>query len=561
MKFNKHLFLTASLILAFSAGMTSCGDDEESCSLKPADCKAEGKKLDRKACACIVSDTCTKTCKDGQKLDEDSCTCVTIKTCELTQADCEAQEKELDSVKCECVAQGTSTCSVECEAPKVVDPDKCECVDPPKCEKTCKDGENLDKDKCECVPGGSTPNPNCTTENHPCDANQELDTKKCECVAKGEAECKEECKPDEMLAPDECTCIGKPAVECDIKSCPHGTELHPGLCQCINPSEPLPCTKTDADCGANQELDKDLCQCMPAGSVCKVECDSNQHQIINKDECKCECMKGYTMTGNECQPVETCGNGTLESDEFCDTDSSGNALYHSPTDADCKKWQPGNYVGKGAPACNNTCTGYGGAGTCSTELKCGNNKLDEGEFCDMVNGTAVFQDPSKAVCSVENGFDPKQGGTPSCNVEKDCVIDKGTCSFINIASIVQGFHSCSATFTYDSASNTVNATATYDTVNPDPKVKGAVICDNSTASVLESLSVFGKTFATGVNGSISSSFNVSASQESFENKSYTCVFYIVDETYQTNDGRGAICTDKADFPDKTMGEYNATISI
>ena len=568
MKFNKHLFLTASLILAFSAGMTSCGDDEESCSLKPADCKAEGKKLDRKACACIV-DSCTKTCKDGQKLDEDSCTCVTIKKCDLTQADCEAQEKELDTAKCECVESGSSTCNIVCEDPHQVVNEKCECVDSFKCEKTCKEGEKLDEDKCECVPKPPKPNPNCTTENHPCDANQELDTQKCECVPTGEAECKVECNANEILVPDLCVCTGNPGSECDIDTCPDENQIiDPISCTCIDPSEPPKCTKTQSDCESDETLDTSICQCVPSNEVCTLECDSNKHQIVNKSKtpCFCDCEGGYIMVGNECEPVETCGNGKLDKGEFCDTTSLGFPIYANDGDADCKKWKSGEYESGGKPGCNDKCDGYGGEGTCELkgQKKCGNNVLDPLEFCDIVDGVAKFRNPEDAVCSEERGYDPKAGGTPGCNISKGCAFDAGSCKIMDITSIVQGFRSCSATFEYDSASNTVNATATYETVNPNPNIIGIVVCDILDADVRMAISKYGKddVYVSGTDTTISYSYKVSnpPSGTPLSSGEHTCFFYIMDLTYNTADGRGVVCADKAYAPRKNipMSDINTT---
>ena len=80
---------------------------------------------------------------------------------------------------------------------------------------------------------------------------------------------------------------------------------------------------------------------------------------------------------------------------------------------------------------------------------------------------------------------------------------------------------------------------------------------------MDAISKFGKSevFATGANDSISFTFNVSnpPNGQPLTSGDYTCFFYIIDNTYQTKDGRGVICTDKADYPNKTMGEYNSTV--
>lgn len=536
MKFNKHLMLTASLILAFTAGMTSCGDEDESCSLKSSDCREQGKKLDRKTCTCVEPEACTLTCDANQTLDEINCKCVDSQP-ECTVKEC-GENQEFDTAKCDCVEKGTAACTL--------DPN------------SCKENETFNSEDCKCVSNSDPDKYECSKT---CTEGQELDTAVCECVKEGTASCTynpSECKDNEVFDPDACTCVGKSNnPECDITECPQGTELDYGICKCVDPTAPKECTKID--CGENEVFDTNLCMCVSQGTEsCTKECDSSKHQTLN-DNCECVCTVGFIMNGNNCEEISTCGNGKIDDGEFCDVDSEGNSVYFTPSDADCKKWKHGDYEAGGVPSCNDNCTGYKDAGTCvvkTGEKTCGNNKLDNNEFCDTVNGTAVFSDPENATCAA-HGFDPKIDGKLGCS--NDCTkIEPGSCVSIDLTKIVQGFHSCSATFNYDPNSNSVKASAEYNAVNAEPNIKGVVICGLKSQKAFEALSFYGKNILSGEDNKISGEFHVDdvlPDKEYYGD--YTCAFYIEDRSYQTEDGYGIFCTDKAYTPEKTMGEYNS----
>lgn len=66
------------------------------------------------------------------------------------------------------------TCTKTCTAPKVLDLEECECVDPQNCTKTCTAPQVIDEETCTCV----TPAPGCTKT---CTSPQVLDAATCTC--------------------------------------------------------------------------------------------------------------------------------------------------------------------------------------------------------------------------------------------------------------------------------------------------------------------------------------------------------------------------------------------
>ena len=96
-----------------------------------------------------------------------------------------------------------------------------------------------------------------------------------------------------------------------------------------------------------------------------------------------------------CTSEITCGNGKLDPGEVCDGDMLNGA--------NCAVLK--GYGSTGTPKCNDTCSGVT-TDTCSEPIKCGNSKLDAGEVCDGYNLNGQ-------TCAKLVGYGST--GTPECN--------------------------------------------------------------------------------------------------------------------------------------------------
>ncbi len=113
-----------------------------------------------------------------------------------------------------------------------------------------------------------------------------------------------------------------------------------------------------------------------------------------------------TFDVSGCSPKVTCGNGSLDPGETCDSDKLNGWT--------CKEQVGPNSTG--TPKCNSTCNGYE-IGTCTTE-SCGNGKRDTGEDCDK---TDFGPDSNK--CSEYNSI--YASGNLKCSSK--CAIDTSSC--------------------------------------------------------------------------------------------------------------------------------------
>lgn len=121
--------------------------------------------------------------------------------------------------------------------------------------------------------------------------------------------------------------------------------------------------ETIQQCGNDVKEGTEVCD----GDV--KECDYLDPSQFSGGQARCNSScTGFNL--QTCQIKKaTCGNGILESGEYCDGDVK-----------DCAYLNPGQYIG-GKAKCSNDCTGYKTL-TCETKPVCGNGIIEPGEYCD-----------------------------------------------------------------------------------------------------------------------------------------------------------------------------------
>ena len=172
--------------------------------------------------------------------------------------------------------------------------------------------------------------------------------------------------------------------------------------------------------------------------------------------------------GQKCVTTIVCGDLMVTGDEACD---DGNTTGSDGCSADCKQAEPG-YT---CPTAN----GVGGQCTPVAQPKCGDSRLDYGEFCDDGNTTAG--DGCSATCTLETGYTCPTPGT-KCTLVAYCgdgkldTADGEQCDDSNMV----GGDGCSATCVIEAnfACPTPGQMCVSTVKCGDHKVTGAEQCDD-----------------------------------------------------------------------------------
>lgn len=184
----------------------------------------------------------------------------------------------------------------------------------------------------------------------------------------------------------------------------------------------LPGTIGSLSCTSTCEIDTSACVAKPSAycgdgivNTSSEACDGKNY-LLGSDNCtdysstyisgKLTCNKDCTVNTSACQAPK-CGNGKLDDDEYCDGSSF---MFGIST---CKEYSP-TYV-SGMLKCTSKCeidtTG------CQAEVKCGNGKLDDDEWCD---GTLFLDNDDN--CTSMGYASGKLTCSPSCQlVTTSCV--------------------------------------------------------------------------------------------------------------------------------------------
>ncbi|MBQ9394565.1 MAG: hypothetical protein IJU23_03480 [Proteobacteria bacterium] len=140
--------------------------------------------------------------------------------------------------------------------------------------------------------------------------------------------------------------------------------------------------------------------------------DCSLYSPTYKSGTNVHCLSNCEIDPSPCQLKEFCGDGIVNGSEDCDRDSF---LFGHKA---CSDWD--SKYSSGNVKCNNTsCTIDYSECVLKPTTKCGNGKLDAGEFCDGTNF-----DP--AISSCEAWSSTFEGGTLKCT--SDCQIDDSSCT-------------------------------------------------------------------------------------------------------------------------------------
>ena len=198
------------------------------------------------------------------------------------------------------------------------------------------------------------------------------------------------------------------------------------------------------------------------------DCDGGKYRL-GSDDCsaygdlyqsgtKVSCLSNCTVDTSACKVKAYCGDGIVNNSEECDRDA-----FLLGEDS-CAAWDPNKYS-SGKVKCNNTtCKIDFSACIDKPTVKCGNGKLDEGEWCDGNQ----FDDDIKS-CS---DWDPNYGsGTLKCT--SDCQIDDSACKVKEFCGdgVLNNGEVCDGT-------KFVSNRTSCKTIFPDLYSSGSVTCKN-----------------------------------------------------------------------------------
>ncbi len=150
-----------------------------------------------------------------------------------------------------------------------------------------------------------------------------------------------------------------------------------------------------------------------AGDGCNASCEIENGEVCNynavwetsNNSCESGLCNESWGTPGACEPVNTCGNGTLETGEGCDDGNTTawdgcNAMCEIENEIACNVDAAGEV---GSDSCESgLCDeSWGAPGICEPTSTCGNGTLETGEGCD--DGNTIAGDGCNASCEIENG--------------------------------------------------------------------------------------------------------------------------------------------------------------
>ncbi|MFA5624089.1 MAG: hypothetical protein WC966_03390 [Bradymonadales bacterium] len=185
-------------------------------------------------------------------------------------------------------------------------------------------------------------------------------------------------------------------------------------------------------CGNGVIDDGELCDGTDLqGKTCKDFDATKTWTKAGAPACSSDCKS--LLKGTCVEVSSKCGDGTIEEDEVCDTDSEGVVSFKGGVTPSCKDYGDANgfegvtWKDDGEPGCSSDCLGLS-KGTCEN-LSCGDGTLQDNEICDEKDGNILWKD-GEGTCE-KYAEQEGQGmvyssGAPGC--AKDCRhYAKGTC--------------------------------------------------------------------------------------------------------------------------------------
>ncbi len=387
----------------------------------------------------------------------------------------------------------------------------------------------------------------------------------------------------------------KEETKCELTaaSCTDEQTWNEKDCKC-DPKQASTCEKAESDCTDGKKLDKDKCECVEdkGGEECTLECKADDHKKLDSDKCECVCDTGYkagenadaacvvdeeggdekckgeheVADGDTCKcetgyhynkaetPVceeditesEKCNDGTVDDDEVCD--NKDGVVSFKEGYGSCVDYYKENSIEvsadnvSGTPSCGNTCKTLAEGSCKRLDDPCGNNVLDEGEFCDTVDGVVKFADEAAATCSNANmGAE----GKPGCNAKCDGY-SKGDCHEAGeVVDGVNGVAKCGSNLAISESSATAKVTYTLMTSDASKAVKAGIVCSSSSATI--DADVVGATLVEAADGSV----DLTADLSKLTAGEYVCYIAV-----KVGDNGAVVCPLAEGKPAKASGEAN-----
>ncbi len=421
---------------------------------------------------CEASNTCGngnlesgETCDDGANVGADGCDAACNN--ELG-GNCSSDDNCTTGTVCDTLDSGSCEMADTCGNGKLESGE------------TCDDGANVGADGCDAtcnneLGGDCSSDDNCTTGTV-CDA---LDSGSCEMAdtcGNGKLESGETCDDGAHVDADGCdaSCNNELGGDCSSDdNCTTGTvcdTLDSGSCEAENTCG-NGTVESGEGCDDGNDQNGDGCSAtcfgeLGAGCLSNADCatgffcdtlDSNQCEPVDtcgngvvedgegcddgalatgdgcNELCKKEageactenaqCASGWvcdTLDSNTCEEAATCGNGAIDAEESCD---DGNTDDEDGCDSSCKL-ELGEDCTEDANCANGGVCDTLGSGTCETENTCGNGVIEDGEACD--DGARDSDDGCDASCKLELG--------ETCSESEECAsgtvcdsVDSSTC--------------------------------------------------------------------------------------------------------------------------------------
>ncbi len=274
----------------------------------------------------------------------------------------------------------------------------------------CDDGNNMNGDGCTAACEIEDGNP-CTAHaecaSGVCDVNEA--PPRCEpagSCGNGALDASESCDDGNLMTGDGCSNI---CLLEDGEPCADNAQCESTICDAVDSNT---CEPANA-CGNGAVEAGEACDDgnAVAGDGCGPECLFELGAGPCIDNAQCESTICDALDGNTCEPVNTCGNGTIEIAEMCD---DGNTVPGDSCDPQCLfelgagPCTDGNQCGSGV------CNELAAIPVCAEPVGCGNGVLDADEACD--DGNLLRGDGCGESCTLENGW--RGGG--------GCAVSSGT---------------------------------------------------------------------------------------------------------------------------------------
>ncbi|MFZ9889681.1 MAG: DUF4215 domain-containing protein, partial [Myxococcota bacterium] len=211
----------------------------------------------------------------------------------------------------------------------------------------------------------------------------------------------------------------------DGQVCVSGASCASGICDA---TESIPQCEPANTCG-NSELEAgESCDDgnTSEGDGCNSTCELEDGQVCVSGASCASGICDTTESTPQCEPANTCGNGALEAGEGCD---DGNVTNGDGCNATCKL-EDGAVCANGSSCASGICDATESPDRCEPANTCGNGVLETGEYCDdgnVTNGdgcnsTCKIEDGQ--VCasgsSCASGICDATESTPQCEPANTC---------------------------------------------------------------------------------------------------------------------------------------------